>query len=71
MSELVQSAEFWTMVIDVVVSTALYFGAKYLAPSAFEDVQFVVLAVQPVVLTIVGGLFAQRVKRNVRAMLDR
>jgi len=31
MNEIVTSAEFWTMIADVVVSTVLYFGAKYLA----------------------------------------
>jgi len=52
--------EFWVLIFDVVVSAVAYFGAKYLAPGVFEDVQFVVLAVQPIVLAVIGKLYADR-----------
>jgi len=52
--------ELITMIVDVAVSAAAYFGAKYLAPGVFDDVQFVVLAAQPIVLAIVGKMYADR-----------
>ena len=56
MSRLLHSAKFWTLVIDVVVSLVLFFGVKYLSPTSYEDVEFVVLAVQPIFLAVVGAI---------------
>ena len=52
--------EFWVLVVDVALSAIAYFGAKYLAPDLFADVQFVVLAIQPIVLAVIGKLYADR-----------
>ena len=43
-----QLREFWTLVTDLVVSTALYFGGKYAAPAVLEDIKWGILALQPV-----------------------
>jgi len=65
------SAEFWTLIADITASAALYFGTKYLAPSAFEDVQFIVIGVfQPVTALVMGLLFKERAERNIKALLD-
>ena len=65
--------ELVTMIVDVAVSAVAYFGAKYLAPGAFDDVQFVVLAAQPIVLAVVGKMYADRkaveVREDVRATM--
>ena len=53
---LIQSRKFWLMVVDLVVSLILFFGAKYLAPSVFDDVKFVVAAIQPVFITIIAAI---------------
>ena len=59
--------EFWVLVLDVVISSIVYFGTKYLAPSVFEDVQFVVLAVQPIVVAVIGKLYADRKTAEIKA----
>lgn len=70
MSEILKSAELWTLVADIAASAVLYFGAKYLVPSAFEDVQFIVIAVfQPITALVLGVLFKDRAERNITAML--
>jgi len=61
--------EFWTVVIDLVVSTALYFGAKYLAAGAFEDVKYLVVALQPVAAFFVAHFAVERAKVETRAMI--
>ena len=52
--------EFWILVLDIIISAVVYFGTKYLAPDVFEDVQFVVLAIQPLVVAVIGKLYADR-----------
>ena len=52
---LFQQRRFVTMLLDLVLSMALYFGAKYIAPSAFEDIKTVILAIQPIFLTVVAA----------------
>lgn len=70
MKEVLKSGELWTLIADIAVSAALYFGAKYLLPSTFEDVQFVVIGVfQPVTALVLGLLFKARIERNVKVML--
>ena len=72
MNEILRSGEFWTLIADVVVSAILYFGAKYLLPPSFDDVQFVVIGVfQPVTALVLGLFFKQRVERNVKALLGK
>ena len=50
------SRKFRVLVYDVVISLVLYFGAKYLAPVAFADIQFVIAALQPVFIALIGGI---------------
>ena len=61
--------EFWVLVADVVLSAVAYFGAKYLAPDIFADVQFAVLAIQPIVIAIIGKLYADRKTAEVQATI--
>ena len=42
--------------IDIVISLVLYFVTKYAAPSAVEDIKTVILALQPVVLVLIGAI---------------
>ena len=46
------SRKFILLVLDVVISLILYFVSKYL-PNAEADVKFVILALQPVVISII------------------
>ena len=61
--------EFWILVIDVVLSAVAYFGAKYLVPDLFADVQFVELAKQPIIIAIVGKMYADRKTAEIQATI--
>ncbi len=53
---LLKSRKFLVLVLDTVVSLVLYFSAKYLAAGAVEDIKTVILALQPVVLVLIGAI---------------
>jgi hypothetical protein len=61
------SQEFWTLVIDIVVSSVLYFVGKYAGPSAFEDVKFVMGLVNAMAALLIFGMFGVRVAK-IRAL---
>ncbi len=44
------------MLLDTTVSLVLYFSAKYLAAGAVEDIKTVIVALQPVVLVLIGAI---------------
>ncbi len=44
------------MLLDTVVSLVLYFSAKYLAAGGVEDIKTVIVALQPVVLVLIGAI---------------
>lgn len=50
------SRKFWLLILDTVISLVLFFGAKYLSPSALEDVKVLVIALQPVFVTIIAAI---------------
>ena len=54
-----KSRKFWIVVLDVLVSSALYFGAKYMAPEAFADVSFLIKIIQAPVLLLIAALTVQ------------
>lgn len=54
MSNLIQSRRFWTAVIDMVVSVALYAVGRY-SPADLEFTKFLIAAIQPVVLVIIAA----------------
>lgn len=51
--------ELWTALIDLLISLILYFGAKYFTPSIFEDVKFVIAAIQPFVAVLLLHFYGQ------------
>ncbi len=53
---LLRSRKFLVMLLDTTVSLVLYFSAKYLAAGAVEDIKTVILALQPVVLVLIGAI---------------
>ena len=67
--------EFWTVVVDLVVSAGLYFGAKYLAPEAFDDLKWVIAALQPVAAFLMAHFAVERaqvaIEARVRSLLNR
>ncbi len=53
---LLKSRKFLVMLLDTVVSLVLYFSAKYLAAGAVEDIKTVIVALQLVVLVLIGAI---------------
>ena len=51
-----KSRKFWLMILDLVVSIGLFFGAKYLAPVIFEDVKYLIGALQPVFVFLIVAI---------------
>jgi len=56
-----QYREFWTVVVDLAVSAALYFGGKYLAESAADDLKWAILALQPITGLLVAYFATERI----------
>ncbi len=53
---LFRSRKFLVLLLDTVVSLLLYFGGKYLGGSAYDDVKFVIGALQPVALVLIYSI---------------
>jgi hypothetical protein len=51
-----KSRKFWITIVDVLVSTATYFVAKYTAPQTGNDVMWLIGAWQPVVIALITGI---------------
>ena len=52
-SGLLHSRKFCLLILDTLVSLALYFVGKYAGASVFEDVKFVIAALQPVFVAVI------------------
>jgi hypothetical protein len=50
---LFESRRFWTLVLDAVLSLAIYFVGKYFAV-ALEDLRFLILTLQPIALLLIA-----------------
>lgn len=50
------SRKFLTLVLDVLLSLALYFVGKYGSASLFEDVKFLIASLQPVFIALIGAI---------------
>ena len=57
-----KSRKFWLLILDIVISTAAFLGARYLAPEAEEIVKFAVVTLQPVFLMLIAAYAYQNVK---------
>jgi hypothetical protein len=53
---LLHSRKFWLMVLDLLISLLTYFVTKYVNPEAGKDVLYVVAALQPVFIVIIGAI---------------
>ena len=63
--KLLKLKEFWTVVVDLAVSVALYFFGKYATPDIFEDVKFVILALQPVAALLIAVFATERIEVSI------
>lgn len=55
LSGLFQSRKFMVLLLDTVVAVILYFTGKYATPSASQDINFLIGALQVPVLMIIGS----------------
>ena len=51
-----KSRKFWLAMLDVVISSALFFGAKYMDPSAAENINFIIGVIQAPFIMVIGGI---------------
>ena len=56
-----KSRKFYLMLVDVVVSLALFYSDKYL-PGAIADVKFLIGVLQPVVVAVIVSITVQNVE---------
>lgn len=56
MPALLRSRKFWTLIVDVLTSVILYFGAKYAGASFYEDIKFLITILQPVFAILIGAI---------------
>ncbi len=68
-SGLLHSRKFLLMVMDVVLSVVGYFVGKYAGASVQEDVKFLVIALQPVIVFLIYTI-ADEDKARTRANAD-
>lgn len=62
-SGLLKSRKFWLAILDVVISTALYFGGKY-AGAALDDLKFLIAAYQPVIGLVIISITVEDTART-------
>lgn len=55
-ASLLKSRKFWLMILDLVISLALYFVAKYAAAPVAEDVKWVIGLIQPIFIAIISAI---------------
>ena len=54
-SKLLKSRKFWLLILDTAVSIALWAVNRF-SPGAETDVKFLIAAIQPVFVTIIGAI---------------
>ena len=51
-----KSRKFWIMIVDIAISTAVYFVTKYVAPETGNDIMWLIGSWQPVVYAVINGI---------------
>ena len=67
LGKLLQSRKFLLMVLDIVISLVLYFGTKYLDPSAVDDIKVVIGLLQPLFVTIIYSIAKEDAAQSLSA----
>lgn len=53
---LLRSRKFWLLVLDTVISMVLFFVGKYASADLFDDVKFLIAALQPLFVVIIAAI---------------
>ena len=63
---ILKSRKFWLMLVDVLVSTAVFFVSKYVSPDLAENVLWLIGSWQPVIIALIVGIAVEDAaeKRN-------
>jgi len=56
---LMNSRKFWLLVLDTIISLILYFVGKYTAPEVNQDIEFLIMTLQPVFIAVIVGIFVE------------
>lgn len=56
---LFKDAKFLILLLDTIISIVLYFVGKYAGAGLFDDIQFLIYALQPVFLAVIAAIAAQ------------
>jgi hypothetical protein len=56
---LIHSRKFLIMIVDVALSTLVFFLAKYANESMVEDVKFLIASWQPVILMVIAAIASE------------
>ena len=71
MSSLLKSRKFWLMVADVLISSITYFVGQYVSPEVGENIIWLVLAWQPVIVALITGIATEdAANASARAVVD-
>lgn len=62
MTQLMHSRKFLLLVLDVLISVALYFVGRYY-PAMMDDVKFLVVTLQPVIVVVIGAIAYEDAKK--------
>ena len=62
--------EFWTVIGDLVISGALYFGAKYLGEGDFSDLKWAIAALQPIAGFLVAHFAVERARTETQRAIE-
>ena len=57
-----KSRKFWLLILDIVVSSALFFGGRYLGVEEFEVAKFLIATLQAPFVMLIGAYTYQNVK---------
>ena len=57
-----KSRKFWITVVDVIVSTAVYFIGRYVAPEIGKDILWLIGTWQPIVILLIVTYTIQNVE---------
>ena len=70
-ASLLHSRKFWIMIVDVALSTLVFFLAKYASETMVEDVKFLIVSWQPVVLMVIAAIASEdNAATKANAMLE-
>ena len=56
LGKLLYSRKFLLLVLDTIISAALYFVGKYSGEMVFADVKFIIAALQPVMIMLIAAI---------------